>query len=456
MSNIAFDFLTESFLFDERYIENNFKNVSKKDLTLELQKYREYIQGKHADIIEETQNASELNITIESSGNLPNDQLLKQLALYMDKVVISDPIFELTSPKSNLHTAMSKLMNINANSEVDRIQLAHNAKYMKHTTPLVATQFVKYVPISLIHEAPKELPILYSRDNFSSELSKELYSFFYKNAKVYNVIQKNGTMYYDKNDKLRLGTTIAIDFDSEHIRSHIYQFLQQEVKSFDENTGKIQIMQYIPDSITPNDFNAWVKNSINRAAIAEFRTTLNEAILAKKLNCMYMAKSQFTSDLLSQTVAANSVDTDLANLSMNLDLPVLDKISLDDLMYIRFNNGEAFHNFRTQLNSKLLSLRGITDKDDLQRKLESISYELNQTQVYEVKKEYRKITKTFAADASLLTGSLITSFSTGGLTLIGAAGAIIKGSFDYFKYLNQVKENNGYFLWKLKHQGNFK
>lgn len=452
MANTAFDFLIESFLFDERYIEDNFRMVSEQELSSELQKYREHIQENYIDIVDEIQNESELNVTIESAGELPNEQLLKQLALYMDKVVISDTIFEITPTKSEMHIPMSKLMGVKSNSEIDRIQLSRKAKYMKWTTPLVATQFVKYVPISLIHEPPKELPILYSSDNFSSELSEELYKFFYENSKVSNVIIKDGIMRYKENDKLAVGTTIAIGFDREHIRKgHIYQFMASKIRNFDEKTGKFEIMQYIPDSISYNDFENWVTNSINRAAISEFRTTLNEAILAKKLKCMYMAKSQFTSDLLSQTIAKNSVNSDLANLSMKLDLPILNEISVKDLVSIRTDSGEAFYNFRTELNSKLLSLRGLTDKDELQRKIENISYEMNQIQVDQVKKEYRKIVKSFGVDAVVLTGSLVTSFFTGGLTLIGAAGALAKGGADYVKYLNGVKENNGYFLWKLNH-----
>lgn len=453
MANIAFDFLTESFLFNERYINDSFKAVSERELQEELWKYREHIQKNYTDIVQEVQNDNELNVSIEAAGELPTEQLLKQLTLYMDKVVIDDPIFNLTQIKSGIHVPMSKLMGVNPNGEIDRRRLAYSAKYMKWSTPLVATQFVKYMPISLIHEPPKELPILYSEDNFSGELSKELYNFFYEKAIVSNVIRENGSMSYREGEPLKRGTTIAINFDREHIRNgHIYQFLESKYQNIDEKSGRFEMVQCIPDSISESDFKFWVNNSINRAAIGEFRSTLNEAILARKLQCMYMAKSQFTSELLSQTMTIKSVDSDLANLSMNLELPVTNGISVGDLVNIRHDNGEAFHNFRTELNSKMLVLRGITDKEELQREIENISYELNQTQVNEVKKEYKKILRSFGVDAAVLTGSLVTSFFTGGLTLIGAAGAIAKGSTDYIKYLNEVKENNGFFLWKLNHK----
>lgn len=452
MANIAFDFLTESFLFDERYINENYWQVSEQELLLELQKYRNHIIKNRDNIINEvTRNKNSLNVSLESVGSLPTEQLLKQIALYMDKIIISDPIFSFTQTKSNMHVPMSQLMGVNPNIEIDKRYLANCVKYMKETTPLVATQFIKYVPVSLIHEPPKELPILYSEDNFSSELSAELYDFFCKKAKVNNVTIKNGSMCYKDTNQLFLGTTIAVDFDEDHIRKgHIYQFIRTEFRDYDKETGKVEMIQYIPDTISQVDFDNWVTNSINRAAIAEFRTTLNEAILAKKMNCMYMAKSNFTSELLSQTVAKENIETDLVNLSMSLELPLLNEISLNDLAKIRCDNGEAFHNFRTELNSKLLGVRGITDSNELKKELENISYEMNQLQVNEVNKEYRKIIKSFGLDATILTGSLVTSFCTGGLTLLGAAGALAKGGIDYIKYLNEVKENNGYFLWNLK------
>lgn len=452
MANTAFDFLTESFLFNDENIEDNYRKVSEQDLSLELKKYREYIQGNYDKLIEETQGNSKLNVSIESAGKLPNEQLLKQLALYIDRIVISDPVFEFTPTKSNIHAPMSELMGLNPRDEINRVRLAQNVKYMKWTTPLVATQFVKYMPISLIHEAPKDLPIHYSPNNFSTDLPKEIFDLFYKAAKVCNVLKKDGAMLYNEDEKLTLGTTIAIDFDREHIRSsHLYQFMTSKIRKIDEKSGKFEMMQYVPDSISRNHFELWVRQSINRAAISEFQAILNEVVLAKKFNCMYMSKSQFTSDLLSQTIAKNSVDADLANFSLNLELPFLNEISVHDLMSVRSENGESFYNFRTELNSKLLNLRGLSDKDELQRELENISYEMNNLQVNEVKKEYRKIIKSLGVDAAILTGSLVTSFFTGGLTLIGAAGAIAKGGMDYVKYLNEVKENNGYFLWKLNH-----
>lgn len=451
MANIAYDFLSDSILFRDDHIKAEYASLSEDELRLELRKYREHIQKNLSGIVEEIKSdKAALNISIETLGSLPDETLLKQLALYLDRVVLPDPLFEYTEEKGNMHEPMSMLMNIAPLTKTDRKGVAYSASYMKWTTPLVVNQFIKYMPISIINEAPRDIPILYSKDNFAKDLPENIYKFFYERVKVSNIEKIDGKMSYCEDEQLHLGTCIAINFDREHVRrGHIYQFVETKYEEIDEKTGKFKILQYLPDNISKQVFDSWVSQSINRAAIAEYRTTLNELLLSKQLDCMYLAKSKFTADLLKQTVQEKGVKSDLTNLSMELELPVSDKISLNDLVSIRYNNGEAFHNFRSELNSKLLELRTINNKEELESKLQNVAYELNELQVHDVKKEFRKIIGSLGVDATILTGSLLTSFCTGGLTMVGAAGAIVKGGADYTKYINQVKENNGYFLWKL-------
>lgn len=70
----------------------------------------------------------------------------------------------------------------------------------------------------------------------------------------------------------------------------------------------------------------------------------------------------------------------------------------------------------------------------------------------QVQKEYRKIVRTLKLDALACTGSLIASFTTGGITAVGAAIAFVKGISDVGKYYTDVREHNGLFLWKLNNQ----
>ena len=67
MSNIAFDFLTESLLFREEYLANNFSLISDNELISELRKYREHIIQNFKNIIQEISHSHDItNIAIET------------------------------------------------------------------------------------------------------------------------------------------------------------------------------------------------------------------------------------------------------------------------------------------------------------------------------------------------------------------------------------------------------
>ena len=62
------------------------------------------------------------------------------------------------------------------------------------------------------------------------------------------------------------------------------------------------------------------------------------------------------------------------------------------------------------LNLGLLNSRGLTDRDKLKKEVENMSYELDQIQVNEGNKEYRKTIRTLGLSGIILTGSLVVSF----------------------------------------------
>jgi len=452
MSNIAFDFLTESLLFRDDYLANDFSSISDKELILELRKYREHVMQNLNRIIQEiSHNHDVTNVAIETFKKLPSEDKLKQLALYMNQIVVGDPLFRETDEKENLHGTMSKFMGLNPGVELDRKRISNAAYYMKNCTYLVVSQFIKFLPVSLLNEAPHDLPIVYSENNFCDAFPRELYEWFHKNARVHNIEKIDGKMRCDPSKPLSLGTTIHVDFGTECLSSGmIFQFARSsEVGKMNPNSHEVNFRLHIPDTISRNDFEAWIENAINRASIRVYNDIFNELSFAKQVNCMYLTESPFSSHLIKSAVPTQNPKTDIANLSMKLELPLFSQLSLNEIINIRCNYGEAFQNFRNMLAGKLIVLRGINDPEELKRNLENVSYELSELQIHDIDKEYKKIVRSFGFDGLLLTGSLITSFCTGGLTMLGAAGAVAKSGVDYTKYLSKVKENDGFFLWKV-------
>lgn len=113
MSHINFDFLTESILFGSG-LEDKFSALSDYEIEKELNRYREYVISNMGEICREIiSDSRKIAVTIESFSERPREELLKQLALYVDVVTISDPLFELTEKKSNSTKVMAEYYGMN-------------------------------------------------------------------------------------------------------------------------------------------------------------------------------------------------------------------------------------------------------------------------------------------------------------------------------------------------------
>ncbi len=454
MSINCLSFLLNSFLYSNECVDSEYSKYQDKQINSELQKYREFVLGNYVDIQNEISHTHDkLNISIETFSELPTEDVYKQLVLYMDQVVIPDPLFELTEERNPFSDTVGQYMGLQKASAVERQKITDVINYIKCISPLIESGFVVMLPVSLMHEAPKKININYSPTSFSDAIPAPILDFYRSIAKVYNLEKCDTGLRMDPNKPLTLGTQIYVDFpDDIKSNGNMYQYMLQEVVDYDEKTGKALFRMHIPDTISKETFDHWVNQSINQAANHHFNEKYAEMVLAQTCGCMYLSRSKLTAKILQMAIEKPSKNAELSSMALQLDLPILNQLPIMDILNIRNNYGEAFHNFRNELNSKLLSLDSIDNAESFRRQLDTISYELNNLQVKEVEKEYRKISRTLKLDALALTGSLIASFAMGGITAVGAAGAFVKGISDIGKYYTDVHEHNGLFLWKLNNQ----
>ena len=268
MSHINFDFLTESFLFGPG-LEDMFNSISDCELEKELKRYREYVISNMEEICKETVlDSKKIAVTIESFSERPSEELLKQLALYVDVVNISDPLFELTEKKSVASKVISTYYGMSSEDVVDREKLVAALKYMKASTMLIVCNYVKYIPISYLHEAPINMPITYDVNNYSKSLPKPVMELLKKNIQVHNTVRIDGGLCVEVDKPLTRGTGLFIHFPDCGCRSgEIVQYHKSEVEHFDENTGMATLRFYTPDDISQNAFDIWLEQSVNKACL---------------------------------------------------------------------------------------------------------------------------------------------------------------------------------------------
>ena len=453
MSHINFDFLTESFLFGSG-IEDKFNMVSDSELERELNRYREYVISNMGEIRREViYDSKKIAVTIESFSERPGEELLKQLALYVDVVIISDPLFELTEKKSNSTKAMAEYYGMESNNTIDRERLVAALKYMKKSTMLVVCNYVKYIPISYLHEAPQNVPITYDENNYGKSLPQSIMEFLKKNVQVHNTVRTKNGLYVELEKPLTKGTGLFISFPECGVRSgEIVQYQETELVAFDENTRRATLRFFTPDTISQDAFNIWLDQSVNKACFNLYNETFQEVYFASRLNALYLTQSTLKAQLLTKEMGEQSVDSRIANMALRLDVPVLEKSNIADIISIRNNYGESFANFRTELGEKLLHLSKIKDNEQLANDLQEGTYAINETYINQINRETRSLIRSLGIETTIATGSLITNSMMSGnnmLSIIAAAVATISGVKDTVKLFGDVRERPGYFLWKL-------
>ena len=131
MSTKCISFLMNSFLYLSDAVENNYSTYQDKEIVSELQRYREYVLENIGDIQREVKHTHDkLNISIESFNTLPSEELYKQLVLYMDQVVIPDPLFKLTEIRNPMSDVVGEYVGFQKGSPFSRETLIDAINYV--------------------------------------------------------------------------------------------------------------------------------------------------------------------------------------------------------------------------------------------------------------------------------------------------------------------------------------
>lgn len=303
MSRIIFDFLTDSMLFSDDNIDNNFSKYTDNEIILELTKYREYVLSNFNDIILESQDDfRNLSVYTEMyNKNKLDFNLLKQGSLYIHKFVLKDPIFEFTHSleKSEISEHLNHVLGMNPSNDFNRFALVENLKYVKKLTTAVAYGYVKLIPGSIMHEPPKNIPLTHSKTGFADALPFEVMEYF-KNRVIVSPLEKNRGGYTIRADKpLTPCRGIAIEFRGHPQHTAVFTLMETKTEIIDEKERLVRFINTLPDtSPTVDQFDAWVYQSINQAALRIFNEVQKEILLSSKLSAMFLTQSELVSELL--------------------------------------------------------------------------------------------------------------------------------------------------------------
>lgn len=137
-----------------------------------------------------------------------------------------------------------------------------------------------------------------------------------------------------------------------------------------------------------------------------------------------------------------------ANTFLNMDLPLLTDLDVENLMKIREEDGEAFANFRFALDHKLSSLREVSDMLTAKRLAKEAVEELTEVQLHDVRLKVRSLREKMGVSAMFSVVSLAAVVQIQGWGLLSAAAAAAPIASAYLDYRKDVKRHPAFFLWK--------
>jgi hypothetical protein len=450
MGSVLYDFLADSFLFDDKLIQESFANVPEQEIVQELQKYREHclanVDSLEREILDKNSNLKVFSCF--QDGCFP---LLKQSALYLDQVIIDDPLFKLTYERTEMVKVLNQCLGLSSDDTINRAHLTQILAFFKNIIPMIITDYVKLLPVSHKFEPPNPIPVIYTDKYHADILPKEILTWFYKNIEVHSLKKGDGSWIIE--DKLYPTRGIFIAFKKHTLtEGEFFHLFEQGIIPDDEEKDGFSINAYLPE--TPPDleyFNAWVFQSINKSAKKFYDKIYFENIVASKFNASYLTDSEFTFELLQQHFdTQENIKTNTINAILNFELPFIEGVNIDTLMKVRISEGEAFESFRIALEQHFRELRTINNPEELTITAQNIIHELNEVQVHNIERQIKNLKKKIAIETSIGIGGLAGAIQTGGWSLIATAIAATKGLSNYRDYLENVRDNPSFFLWKLK------
>jgi hypothetical protein len=448
MGSKVYDYLSESLLFDDSLILDQFRSIPEDEILKELRRYREFCLSAMGELEQEALSNTS-NLKLFSGINLVSPALLKQSAFYVEQHILYDPLFALTEESNQNDQALDSLLGLKR-SPFDKLWLSKMVNYLKSLTPMVAANYVKLLPTSYFFEPPEQIPYRHSATGFADVLPEPLMKFFRDNAIVQPFEIVDGKIRVG--GKLEIGRDIYILFQ-EHgmMDARGYTLAKEYIKSKNEETRTVESIIFAteepPDQAT---FEGWVFQSINQTAEHLYKRIVLENTFAAKFGASYLSNSPFVFRLLEQIVPIEgNIQTNTANALMNVELPFLDEVDVETLMKVRQEEGEAFQSFRLELDKQLRDLRLVKDPETLKIKAENVVHELSEVQVHQLDQKLAYLKKRFFASASVATASFMGALQTGGLTLPVALIAAFKGYETQAEYQRQKRENPAFFLWKV-------
>ena len=291
---------------------------------------------------------------------------LFQLALVYEKVFMDDPILhEVGGPHRYQLDPESSALKM---AGLDRRSIAKKIQQVIDLAPLIDNGIVSLLPISLHHQAEKDIPILFSPDNFNSDIPAHIRSFVQESARISKVIRTEKGMLIVRDSPDGPVRTIAVHFEQDEFQRPGKIFTLSQITPTRHEEGRIYFEQDLDPTIpvSKEEYAAWLQNATNVAVMTRLNDASHEMTLATILNASYLTDSAFEAQVLAlsaqKDLPADSRVTGVNFLEANTQF--LNLQSAAQIAGVRMDNPLLFEKFQAAMLHTTSELTGVNEGFD--------------------------------------------------------------------------------------------
>jgi hypothetical protein len=316
-----------------------------------------------ADLIASKPQDSALISSISAANAIPS---LCPKLLLRETLIVNDPLLEFTIPRNEFSKVEQQGLGISNRESVDLVRLREKLEYFSALSPYIEAGFLQTIPLSLLHEAPHELPLNFPRNLYRELVPADAVEFV-RSAAIVRPMEKtpNGLLVLNEpNTRMKRHVCITFAADEAAKESDFYSF--REVTFEKENDDAPYTVSYRPWSDEPLDkarYDIWIEQAVNQTIGARLESISKEMRVADALGAPYLTESTFEAGLLARSGRPSRTSSSTAIKFLDANAHMLNLEDPSAIFRLRTEKADLLKRFRLSIAAVSDELKGLDGQE---------------------------------------------------------------------------------------------
>jgi hypothetical protein len=373
--------------------------------------------------------------------------------LVRESLIVGDPLLNFAAPKHEMTKVEQQGLGIAHDDSIDLARLSNNIQYFSALAPYIEAGFLHTLPLSLLHEAPDEIPVNWPKNLYRELVPSDAVDFVRQSAIVRPLAKTPDGLVVLEEPNSQMKRQVCITFNGDEISNGamFYSFREFHVEKV--KPGGIIEFSYKPWSDEPLDkaqYDIWIEQSINKTIGTRIESISKEMRIADALGAPYLTESSFEAQLLARSGQPTSSHGSNAINFLQANDHLLNLEDPKAIFQLRTDNTELLNRFRLSLAVVSEELKGLTGQEFHERAKQLFEQEI-QPQIAEVNAAIGRLEGAVAKGLIQTSAALVLGLLTGSVLPVaailifaaaGVAGEALPAVGDYQRARKQPQ-----FIW---------